>query len=252
MRPVGKKHRAEEEDLDDDDRELIAMAMAGTQGGLPEQPSPCAFSASHATAMPAAASPRRGSAERLTSLSPHPAESQRHAPVGQPPPGASGLPARNAADVAGEYITVTSSSGERVYCGLGAGGSGGQPGRAPQHRQKGRYLQAPIASLLHEARRADAHAPPHMPPARVVCVQGKPLLIGMPCPVQLEQAAYARALEAEGCQGTSAAGSSAGRGGSGAQQPGSGSRHEVSYSLYLFQNVYTHVACLGGVEQANC
>ena len=165
--PAGKRPRTEEA-LDDEDRELIAMALAGTQRGCPEQHSPRAFSStSHATAMPATASPSGGPADQPASvpLQP-PAEAPRDAPVQPPLPSTSGLPARNAADIAGEFITVTSSSGERVYCGLGADSSA-QPGLARQHRRKGRYLQTPIATLLHEACRIDTPARSDMPSAHV-------------------------------------------------------------------------------------
>ncbi|BDA40633.1 Chromosome transmission fidelity protein 18 homolog [Coccomyxa sp. Obi] len=63
-------------------------------------------------------------------------------------------PARNAADVKGDYITVTSGSGERVYCGLVASSSGLIHGRQQHSRRQGDFLQQPITALMAEVERA--------------------------------------------------------------------------------------------------
>jgi hypothetical protein len=63
---------------------------------------------------------------------------------------------RNLADIAGDYIPVTGSSGERVYCSLEAGGSGRQPRRdARSARRRGGggaagLLETPIGELMRQ------------------------------------------------------------------------------------------------------
>lgn len=59
-------------------------------------------------------------------------------------------PARNVADVKGDYITVTSASGERVYCGLVATSSWQTHGLQQQSRRQGDVLQQPISALMAE------------------------------------------------------------------------------------------------------
>ncbi|CAL8467057.1 g6593 [Coccomyxa elongata] len=63
-------------------------------------------------------------------------------------------PARNVADVKGDYITVTSGSGERVYCGLVASSSGQIHGLQQHSRRQGDFLQQPISALMAEVERA--------------------------------------------------------------------------------------------------
>ena len=60
-------------------------------------------------------------------------------------------PARNAAEIEGEYITVTGSAGERVYCGVKALEEG-QDSRAQlqHHKRKGHFLEQPISVLMAE------------------------------------------------------------------------------------------------------
>lgn len=58
-------------------------------------------------------------------------------------------PARNAADIEGDYIAVTGSAGERVYCGLAASAAG-QRKSVQQYRRQGHFLKQPISALMAE------------------------------------------------------------------------------------------------------
>lgn len=66
-------------------------------------------------------------------------------------------PARNAADIEGEYITVTGSAGERVYCGVKALEEG-QDSRAQlqHHKRQGHFLEQPISALMAEVENTSA------------------------------------------------------------------------------------------------
>ena len=66
------------------------------------------------------------------------------------------MPMRNLADIAGDYIPVTSSSGDRVYCELDASSTGRQhvcDPRSMQRRSGSRgagLLQTPIEELMRQ------------------------------------------------------------------------------------------------------
>lgn len=58
-------------------------------------------------------------------------------------------PARNAADIEGDYISVTSDTGERVYCGLSASTSAPIT-VMPQSRMQGQFLGKSIDEIMQE------------------------------------------------------------------------------------------------------
>lgn len=58
-------------------------------------------------------------------------------------------PARHAADIEGDYISVTSDTGERVYCGLSSSARA-QTSEASQSRMQGQFLSKPIDDIMQE------------------------------------------------------------------------------------------------------
>ena len=235
---VGKRPRTSEpatEDFDEDD-ELVALAYAAQPGYQlehgskleqrqdhgssvqPDQQSSPSKAAAACTSGQVGASSRAG----LKNDGGKKKEAESYGAL----QAAAVFPARNAADIEGECMTVTSNTGERVYCGLAAPDAG-QILRPQHQKRQGHFLEKPISALMAEVGKHSQIAALFAHRARHACTNADDMLSSA---VQVEQAAYESALNAP-LEGEQPASASAAESKAEMDQVGVLTKHNVSLSF---------------------